>query len=124
MCCCGYHEYDSDSDLTDLDTADTDSLEDSSQCSEYSSLSEAPREDGAGDHSGETYSNHCLLYICAKWFTNFCFDVLDTQPAAKRARADQGTDTGTAPAEKGFGRRKKTLGLILTMPIDILLEVK
>ncbi|KAG1865807.1 hypothetical protein DFJ58DRAFT_743164 [Suillus subalutaceus] len=88
---CG--DYASDSDLTDLDT---DSVEDSSsQCSEHSSLCEAPSEDSA---------------------------VPDRQPATKRARADKGTDTGTAPAAKGSGRRKKTPGLIVTVPTDILLE--
>ncbi|KAG1750920.1 hypothetical protein EDD22DRAFT_1052963 [Suillus occidentalis] len=103
MCsCCGDDGlYGSDSDFTNLDT-DTDSLEDSSQCSEYSSLSEAPREDGAGDYSGETYNKHS---------------------ATKRARTDKGTNAGTAPAKKGSGRRKKTLCLIVTMPIDILLEI-
>ncbi|KIK40722.1 hypothetical protein CY34DRAFT_13513 [Suillus luteus UH-Slu-Lm8-n1] len=89
-----------DSDLTDLDT---DSLEDSSQCSDYSSMqSEVPYEDGAGDYSGETY---------------------DEQPATKRARADKGTVTETATAKKRSGKRKQSLGLIVTVPIDIILEI-
>jgi hypothetical protein len=68
MChgCCGYDDYGSDSDLTDLDTDTDESLEDSSRCSDYSSLqSEAPYEDGAGDYSGETCGNHCL-YLFAR----------------------------------------------------------
>lgn len=89
---CG--DYASDPDLTDLDT---DSAGDSSsQCSEHSSLGEAPSEDSA---------------------------VPDRQPATKRVRADKGTDTGTAPAAKGSGRRNKPPGLIVTVPTDILLEI-
>lgn len=64
MCrgCCNYDDYGMDSDLTDLDT---DSLEDSSQCSDYSSMqSEVPYEDGAGDYSGQTYGNR-RLYLFA-----------------------------------------------------------
>lgn len=45
------------------------------------------------------------------------------QPATKRVRADKGTDTGTAPAAKGSGRRNKPPGLIVTVPTDILLEI-
>ncbi|KAG1878284.1 hypothetical protein F4604DRAFT_603055 [Suillus subluteus] len=102
--CCDCDDCASDFDLTDLDT---DSLEDttsSSQCSEHSSLSEAPSEDDTGDYGPETY-------------------IPDRQPAAKRARTDKGIDTGTAPAAKGSGRRKKTPGLIVTVPTDILLEI-
>lgn len=44
----------------------------------------------------------------------------EKQPAKKRARA---SDTGKVPATKGAGRKKKTLSLIVTMSIDILLEV-
>ncbi|KAG2342472.1 hypothetical protein BDR05DRAFT_964078 [Suillus weaverae] len=104
MCCRDCDHYDSDSDLTDLDT---DSLEDttsSSQCSEHSNLSEASSEDDAGGYGGETR-------------------IPDKQPATKRARADKGTDTGTAPATKGSGRKKKTPSLIVTVPIDVLLEI-
>ncbi|KAG1776968.1 hypothetical protein EV702DRAFT_1278855 [Suillus placidus] len=104
MCCCDCDHYDSDSDFMDLDT---DSLEDttsSSQCSEHSSLSEASSEDDAGGYGGETH-------------------IPDKQPATKRARADKGTDTGTAPAAKGSGRKKKTPSLIVTVPIDVLLEI-
>ncbi|KAG1746302.1 hypothetical protein EDD22DRAFT_1004585 [Suillus occidentalis] len=64
--------------------------------------SEAPHEDGAGDHSGQTY---------------------DEQPATKRARADKGTVIETATATKRSGKRKQSLGLIVTVPIDILLEI-
>ncbi|KAG2037415.1 hypothetical protein BDR03DRAFT_999909 [Suillus americanus] len=102
--CCDCCDYDSDSDLTDLDT---DSLEDSSsgsQCSEHGSLSEALSDDGAGEYGIETY-------------------ISDRQPATKRARRDKRTDTGTAPAAKGSGRRKKTRGLIVTVPTDILLQI-
>jgi hypothetical protein len=61
------------------------------------------------------------LFIRAKWVTN---DVPDEQPATKRARADKGTVTETATARKRSGKRKQSLGLIVTVPIDILLEVK
>jgi hypothetical protein len=47
----------------------------------------------------------------------------EKQPAKKRARAAKALDTGMTLATKGSGRKKKTLSLIVTMPIDILLEV-
>ncbi|KAG2055235.1 hypothetical protein BDR06DRAFT_954429 [Suillus hirtellus] len=99
-----YGDYDNDSgtdpDLTDLDTGS----DSSSQCSEHSSLSEAPGEEAVGDYGGETY-------------------IPDKQPVAKRVRTDKGTDIGTALAAKRSGRRKKSLSLIVTVPIDILLEI-
>jgi hypothetical protein len=78
---------------SDLTDLDTDSEDSSSQCGEISSPGEAPSEDSP-----------------------------DKQPATKRARVDKGTDTGTAPAAKGSGRKKKTPGLIVTVPTDILLR--
>ncbi|KAG1731967.1 uncharacterized protein EDB91DRAFT_701462 [Suillus paluster] len=44
------------------------------------------------------------------------------QPAKKRARTAKVTDAGKAPVAKGSGRRK-TLSLIVTMPIDVLFEI-
>ncbi|KAG2150974.1 hypothetical protein DEU56DRAFT_779439 [Suillus clintonianus] len=100
-CCDDGYEFNSESDDSDLTDLDTDSLEESSsQCSEYSRLNEAFGEDSAGEYDEETREG---------------------QPAKKRARADQGT--GTASTAKGPGRRKKTLSDIVTMPIDILLEI-
>ncbi|KAG2119938.1 uncharacterized protein F5147DRAFT_666063 [Suillus discolor] len=102
MCwdCDDYYGSSTDSDLTDLDTGS----DSSSQCSEHSSPSEAPGEEVVGDYGGETY-------------------IPDKQPVAKRVRTDKGTDIGTALAVKRSGRRKKTLSLIVTVPIDILLEI-
>lgn len=102
MCwdCDDYYGSGTDSDLTDLDT----DLDSSSQCSEHSSLSEAPDEEAVGDYGGETH-------------------IPDKQPVAKRVRTDKGTDIGTALAIKRSGRKKKTLSLIVTVPIDILLEI-
>ncbi|KAG2153723.1 uncharacterized protein EDB93DRAFT_210913 [Suillus bovinus] len=105
--CCGCNGYDSESDpdLTDLDTdSDTDSLEDITSSSQSSDLSEVPGKDGVADHGGDTHTS-------------------DKQPAAKRARADQGSDTGTAPGAKDFGTKKKILDPLFTVPIDILLEI-
>ncbi|KAG2150973.1 hypothetical protein DEU56DRAFT_779431 [Suillus clintonianus] len=96
------YEFDSESDHTDSDLTDldTDYLEDSSsQCSEHSRLNEVFSEDSAGEYDEATR---------------------DEQPAKKRAKADKGTD---AAAAEGSGRRKKTLSVIVTMPIDILLEI-
>ncbi|KAG1799737.1 uncharacterized protein HD556DRAFT_1344524 [Suillus plorans] len=89
-----------DPDLTDLDMGS----DSSSQCSEHNNLSEAPGEEAVGDNGGETY-------------------IPDKQPVAKRVRTDKGTVIGTALAVKRSGRRKKTLSLIVTVPIDILLEI-
>ncbi|KAG1904264.1 uncharacterized protein F5891DRAFT_1013676 [Suillus fuscotomentosus] len=99
-----YGDYDNDSgtdpDLTDLDTGS----DSSSQCSEHGNLSEAPGEEAVGDYGGETY-------------------IPDKRHVAKRVRTGRGTDIGTALAVKRSGRGKKSLSLIVTVPIDILLEI-
>ncbi|KAG0698024.1 hypothetical protein DFH29DRAFT_1003243 [Suillus ampliporus] len=95
------NDDDPESMVDDYDSPLTD-LEESTCSSEYSSLSEMSSEDSGSEYGGETYKE---------------------QPAKKRARATTVTDAGKAPAAKGSSRRKKTLSLIITMPIDMLLEI-
>ncbi|KAG2083948.1 hypothetical protein BD769DRAFT_1397808 [Suillus cothurnatus] len=92
---------DSDHDeADDYDSPLTD-LEDSTGGSKYSSL-ETLSESSGSEYGRETHKK---------------------QPAKKRARAAKALDTGMTLATKGSGRKKKTLSLIVTMPIDILLEI-
>ncbi|KAG1888676.1 hypothetical protein F4604DRAFT_2024303 [Suillus subluteus] len=93
---------DSDHDMADDYDSPLTDLEDSTDGSEYSSLEETFSESSGSEYGGETHKK---------------------QPAKKRARAAKALDTGMALATKGSGRRKKTLSLIVTMPIDILLEI-
>ncbi|KAG1811284.1 uncharacterized protein BJ212DRAFT_565644 [Suillus subaureus] len=89
----------SDDDMVDGYDSPLTDLEDSS---EYSSPEETFSESSGSEYGGETYKK---------------------QPAQKRPRTAKALDTGMAPAPKGPGRRKKTLSLIVIMPIDILLEI-
>ncbi|KAG2338543.1 hypothetical protein BDR05DRAFT_1004117 [Suillus weaverae] len=93
---------DGDDDMVDDYDSPLTDLEDSTGGSEYSSLEEAFSESSGSEYGGETYKE---------------------QPAKKRARATKALDTGIAPVTKGSGRKKTTLSLIVTMPIDILLEI-
>ncbi|KAG2139716.1 hypothetical protein DEU56DRAFT_911980 [Suillus clintonianus] len=84
-----------DSPLTDLEDS-------TSSSSGYSSPEETFSESSGSEYGGETYKQ---------------------QPAKKRVRAAKAPVTRVASAAKGSGRKKKTLDLIVTMPIDILLEI-
>lgn len=92
---------DGDHDMADDYDSPLTDLEDSTGASEYSSLEETFSE-SSGSEYGETYKK---------------------QPAKKRARAAKALNTGMVPATKGSSRKKKTLSLIVTMPIDILFEI-
>ncbi|KAG1785897.1 uncharacterized protein HD556DRAFT_84031 [Suillus plorans] len=90
---------DYDSPLTDLeDTGSTGS-------SGYSSLEETFSESSGSEYDGKTNNKK--------------------QPAKKRARVAnlKALSTGVVLATNGSGRKKKTLSLIVTMPIDILFEI-
>lgn len=92
-------DSDIDHDMADDYDSPLTDLEDSADDNEYSSLEETFSESSGSEYGGKTYKK---------------------QPAKKRARA---SDTGKVPATKGAGRKKKTLSLIVTMSIDILLEI-
>ncbi|KAG2114621.1 uncharacterized protein F5147DRAFT_677454 [Suillus discolor] len=109
--------FDSDNDSTSLDgdhdmaggyespLTDLEESEDSAGSSGYSSLEETFSESSGSEYGGKTHHKK--------------------QPAKKRARVAnlKALNTGVVLATNGSGRKKKTLSLIVTMPIDILFEI-
>jgi hypothetical protein len=112
-----YAQSDGDPESMDYDSPLTE-LEDSSG-SEYSS--EPPSEDSGSEYGAETSSKFSSFSLYEA--LTICF--LLEKPAKKRAKAVKVAARTTAPVAraKGSGKGKKSLSLIVTVPLDILFEV-
>ncbi|KAG2137149.1 uncharacterized protein EDB93DRAFT_769323 [Suillus bovinus] len=93
-------DSDHDSEVVDDYDSPLTDLEDSTG---DSSLEETFSESSGSEYGGKTYHRK--------------------QPAKKRARVVKTLNTGVTPPARASSRKKKILSLIVTMPIDILLEI-